>query len=500
MYKLEKQKAEVSFFDVEKVRKNNNRALQRLLRSNAELENASDRRSRYQNRKKLEKDEKAFFKNCERRLYKLNLESDIWVDEEKKLDSLYRRRVMLSDVLKTTNEQLIEEAMMKNLNKGAQQQQERLLFVNKELRKNVGMASRQYVEQRQLLEQFIDKEKENKEMLVIQDNHVKEIRQKLKMYNLVTIKKKVNPDDERVNEAIRKNQKLENTLRSLSQQAITVPMLKYRYICAADEKRRLAALNSELETVILVLTERLSDHTGWEFAFQDVEKKVKDQQEAMNDRLRKIEELKTKTKLGTKSMFFSFSKEKMGRDKVTKHLDYLKSKVVSLQKEYRTFQPEIEAFLKELQASSDAAKSENPLNKTGNIPKNRKAEKSSSESSTDSDYDNSDSEESTDINDSSQRQKPAVAFINVSYQSKDERRASSEPTAEETPGSRTSSEDSAESDSRPSKKTRFMPTLIAGCPTSPAGSEGSDQSQSAASSGRTMSSPACSESWWDYLF
>lgn len=499
MYKVEKQKAGAAFYNAEKVRKKNNKAINKLLKINSNLENASDSTSRYQNRKRLEKDERAFFKECEKRLYKLNLEFDIWADEEQKLDSLCKRRAMLFEVLKTTNEQLIEEPMMKSLNHGAQQRQERLLILNKDLRKNVGVLSRQLVQQTKLFEEFTEKERENKEMMVIQDNYFREIRQKLKMYNLVTVKKKFSSDDESRMEAIRKNQKLDCMLKSLSQQTINVPMLKYQFLCAVDEKRRLNVLNGELELEILVLSERLSEQTGWEVSFEELERKVQSLQQTQAARLKKIEELKFNTKLGTKSMFSSFSAEKRDRDKLTRRLNYFRAKVTSLQKEYKTFQPDIEGYMKELQAASEAT--ESPRNVAGNSPKSRKSGDSSSDSPSDSDYD--DTEESFVSTHPIQNRKPTGMFPIAWYNLENESRSSSEATAEDRPGNKTSAEDSSESDSQ-LRQRAVIPRLIGKRPSSKADSAYSSNEcrcDPVLSSRRmTRTPPSHRPSWWSFLF
>lgn len=406
MCKTERQKAIAALFDAERARRKNNRALQKLLKINAELENASERRSRFRNRYRLQKDEKAIFEESEKRLFMLNSQSDIWADEQEQLDNLCKRRDKLFEILKDTNDQLIEEPVMKSMIKAAQQQHERLNFLHKVLKKNVRTLSKHLAHQSKLFDEYTEKEAESKEMMAIQDSYFRDLRKMLRVFNVANVNKKVKAEEESVKEEADKNHRLEEMIKTLRQQAINVPLLKYQFQCAVDEERRLKDLNGDLDKVIEILTERLSDQTRWETAYQDMDKKVKNLKQVHYCHLKKFEDLTGKNiKVGSESRLSLVSQDKSRNGKIVKRLHTFKYKINALQQECTSFQPKIERFLGDLNPYSGAVRSKSlsslppsvAWKLTGKTSKHREPEKFSEESSSETEYEESDTtDESTD--------------------------------------------------------------------------------------------------------
>ncbi|XP_054893382.1 uncharacterized protein LOC129364636 isoform X2 [Poeciliopsis prolifica] len=406
MCKTERQKALAAYFDPEKMRKKNNRALQKLLKINEELENDSDRRARFRNRFRLEKEEKVFFEEAEKRLLMLNSQSDIWADEEEKLDSLCKKRDMLFGILKDTSDQLLEESVMKSMIRAANQQHERLNYLHKVLKKNIRTLTKQLVNQTKVFDEYTEKGVETREMMMIQDCYFKELRKKLRVFNVSSVKKKVTAEEERVKEAVDKNHRLEEMIKTLKHQAINVPILKYQFQCAVDEERRLKDLNIELDKVIQILTQKLADQTRWETTYQDVERRVNNIKEINHYHLKKFEELTGRNlSVGSESMLSLFTQDRSKKQNLAKRLHTFKSKIHNLQKEYKSFQPEIVMFLGDLTPYCAAENSETPsippavaYALTGQTYEHRKPEKFSDESSSDIDNELSDStDDSSDI-------------------------------------------------------------------------------------------------------
>ncbi|XP_043960162.1 major antigen-like [Gambusia affinis] len=419
MCKTERQKAIAAFFDAEKMRRRNNRAFKKLLKINAELENASERRRRLRIGQELEKNEKEFFEESEKRLFILNAQSDIWDDEQERLDSLSKMRDKLFGILKEMNDQLVEEPIMTSMIKAAQQQYERLNFLHKVLKKNIRALSKHLVHQTKLFDEYTEKVSESKEMIAIQDGYFKELRKTLRVFNVANVDKKVMAEEERVKKAVDKNHKLEEMIKTLRQQAVNVPLLKYQFQCAVDEERRLKDLNVELDKVIRNLTDILTNQTKWDATYQDVDKKINNLNEIYYSHLKMYEDLTgKKIQVGSDSTLSVVPKEKNKKDFFAKRLHRYRSKIHALHQEYTSFQPEIQRFLGDLHPDSGEGTAESKTRSsipstmawkfTGLTSKHREPEKFSDESSSETEFEDSETtEESTDDS----RQKRSYAMF-----------------------------------------------------------------------------------------
>lgn len=305
-----KKREESASFDPEEMRKKNNKAVQELIEMNEKLQNTKDLQFQKRDWKTLKKAEMKLSKACEKQHEKLHLELDIWEAEEKKRINLERKAFEHIETSKRMKQELIQKEMLESQCTASKMEQERLIKLNTTLLKNLKVLKDKLSYQNGLYHNHRQTKNSIETLMKIKENVVKEMKNHEDY--CWAWKEKISEKDKTVETVKRKTIELLQELNSIEQQLIDMPVLKYIYKSAKQEKERLKKLNTKLEKHLQILKDNLSHQTELLRDYTEAENIVKELQESRKNYLREIQDLKVKEKLepGTKSKFTNHEDEK----------------------------------------------------------------------------------------------------------------------------------------------------------------------------------------------
>ncbi|XP_043984427.1 intersectin-2-like [Gambusia affinis] len=308
MLNIFKNREKSGSFDPEEIRKKNNKAVQELIKMNEKLQNTKDLQIQKRDWKTLKKAEMKLNKACEKQREKLHLELDIWEAEEKKRINLERKAFEQIETSKRMKQEVIQKEMLESQCTASRMEQERLIKLNTTLLKNLKTLKDKLSYQNGLYHHHRQTKNSIETLMKIKENVVKE----MKNNYCWAWKEKISEKDKTLEKVKRKTIELLQELNSIEQQLIDMPVLKYIYKSAKQEKERLKKLNTKLEKHLQTLKDNLSHQTELLCDYTEAEIIVKELQEIRQHYLGEIQDLKVKEKLepGSKSKFTNHEDEK----------------------------------------------------------------------------------------------------------------------------------------------------------------------------------------------